>query len=144
MRRSLSLIALVASLAAAQSLPAQKRRFVQKPKLPAVLDATQIQDEVVIKFHEGSGVRLRGGRFVSLNGTADTSKAMEIVGSRKLGRFFTRAEKDLDREREEIRALLQDGEEMPAELNLYFVVKTSGKADSENLINALNEDAPSV
>jgi len=135
------LLAIVLSLACTvASQEARQERFVHRPRLPAELTERHVLDEVVIKFREGSAVRLRNGRFTSPMGLANTGRIMSLVGRRQLRRFFQRAEADLDRERVEILARLPRGERRPAELNLYFAVQTSGQADSEGLIDALNED----
>jgi hypothetical protein len=135
-----ALCCVVLAMACGVQAQARQERFVHKPQLPAKLSERHILDEVVIKFKEGSAVRLRDGRLVSLDGSTDTGRVMALAGTRTLRRFFQRPEADLDQERDEILARLPAGEQYPGELNLYFAVKTRGQEDSEALINALNED----
>ncbi len=115
------------------------RKF-PKPPRPYKIDLSREKpDQVVLKFVEGSGVRLRGGRFVSFAGR-DTKAVNLLIQSLgvQVERYFTRSEEDLDQERAHILANLGPDEEIPAELNLYYLVRTSGVTQSEETIDGLN------
>ncbi len=116
------------------------RKF-PKPPRPYKIDLSREKpDQVVLKFAEGSAVRLRNGKFVSFAGR-DTRPVNDLLGSWevRVERYFTRSEEDLDQERAEILANLGPDEEIPAELNLYYLVRTKGVSQSEEVIDALNE-----
>ena len=132
------LLAALPSLAGAS--PQGRVRVFPRPPRPYHIDpAREKPKEVVLKFVEGSAVRLRKGRFVSFAGK-DVSAVNDLLSSPDLQveRYFLRSEEDLDRERARILAELGPDEEIPAELNLYFLVRTSGPARSEEVIDALN------
>ena len=82
---------------------------------------------------------MREGRFVSFAGK-DTKAVNDLLRSLKVRctRYFTRTEEDLDQERAWILARLGPDEEIPAELNLYYLVRTSGVEESEEVIDGLN------
>jgi hypothetical protein len=133
------------------------------PTKPAhtTVDERSMPDVVVLKFVEGSGIRLRGGRFVAearaampdetllarsrldMNSAAQqlesinrllTSSNVEII------RAWSRTEEELAKDR--LVAQSRTGEEM-ADLDLYSYLRvTSGdRKDSEKLIDALNAHA---
>lgn len=122
------------------ALPGQVR-IMPRPPAPYRLDPERERpDRVVLKFAEGSGVRLGPGGFRSLEGRECT--AVTALLGRHLARttrLFPRSEEDLDRERTRLLARLAPGEERPAELNLYYLVATAGWEESGPLIDALNE-----
>ncbi len=125
------------------ALPASPGGWIRefpKPPSPYKIDLSREKpDQVVLKFVEGSGVRLRGEKFVSFAGrdTSAVNRLLQSLGVR-VERYFQRSEKDLDLERAQILASLGPNEEIPAELNLYYLVHTSGAAQSEEVIDALN------
>ena len=138
---SIPLVGAMLVCISAAGLPQGKVRVFSKPESPYKIDLrVEKPDEVVLKFVEGSGVRLRHGRFVSLAGK-DVSRVNRVVFEEykvKCGRYFTRSEEDLDEERAYILSRLGPDDEIPAELNLYYLVRTSGVSQSEEVIDALN------
>jgi serine protease len=82
---------------------------------------------LVVKFVEGSAVRLRGGAFVDGAGRPLAAVNALLAGARGVERVFLRSEPELDRERAAlIAALAAEGRadvDPPADLNLYFRVR---------------------
>jgi serine protease len=97
------------------------------------------QDLLVVKFAEGSRVRLRSQRFVSETG-AEVEPANDVLAGRSdltLERLFMRPESILDQER--LRAQDLSGRAL-ADLNDYYTVKLANPsaADVVALLDALN------
>lgn len=82
---------------------------------------------VVVKFAEGSGLRVRAGTLVATGSSLSTSAARDIGSALasagadlgKARRLHSRAEADIDRERTALQA--SSGEDVP-DLNLYYVI----------------------
>ncbi len=117
---------------------------IQKNTNPAGSGSTgaQIpkQNHIVIKFKEGSGVRLRGEKLTTTT-SLDVSSVDAVLNRFNLGklkRFFSRPEEALDSERQD--ALLRKGKHLP-DLNLYYELDIpAGLADSDiqKILDALN------
>ncbi len=118
--------ALVVLLVAAPSFAQHQRGRVQKPTRTQPVAGAEDATNLVVKFVEGSAVRLRGGAFVSGTGQA-TAAANAVLGrASSVERLFLRSEEDLDRELVALRANLAAAgvaAEPPAELNLYYRVR---------------------
>lgn len=96
-------------------------------------------DRIVLKFTEGSGVRLRNGKFASLRGQ-DLSSLHRVltgfqVGPGSLQRVFDRSEALLDQER--LAGETRRGKPL-ADLNLYYFVELRNNQQIELLCDALN------
>jgi len=94
---------------------------------------------VVVKFREGSGIRLRGGRLIGLRG-ADAARFVNIlsetrVATNAIERLHTRPEGELNSEREA--AQRESGREL-ADLNLYYVIRMPAGASAAELAARLN------
>ncbi len=80
-------------------------------------------DRIVVKFREGTGIRLRGGRFVSLDPGVDLSPLLVWSAANPsvgISRRFHRSEQDLDQAR------LSGNRNAPqplADLNLYYELR---------------------
>jgi hypothetical protein len=130
-----------------------------KPRVAATKPTTTVQgpglhpDHVIVKFKEGTNVRLRSGALVASAATAadaprlarsrltpsrvtsDVARANTLLVARPLARTFERAEGDLDRERTEGEA--RSGDEL-ADLNLYYEVAVADAAEQKSVLDALN------
>ncbi|MFY9345423.1 MAG: S8 family serine peptidase [Planctomycetota bacterium] len=118
---------LVLCLCFAISLPGQARRgpVVKPTRFEPVAGAEDVTN-LVVKFTEGSAVRLRGGAFVSGTGASTAGVMAAIANARTVERLFLRSEDELDRELATLRADLAAAVapvDPPAELNLYFRVR---------------------
>src|SRR5262245_1509230 len=118
--------------------PRAARRAPPKPPATTLVpgaDATHLY----LKFAEGSGVRLRGGRFVSPGGAAMSAVEKVLrdngIAHAQVRRLFSRSEDELDRERQvaESRAPRQ-----LADLNLYYEIAVPADVSIEALCDALN------
>ena len=79
----------------AAALPAQgKRGPVQRPTEFTVNPATQDPTNLVVKFVEGSGVRLRGGQLVGNAGVDLGAVNALMLRTSAVTRLFLRAEQD--------------------------------------------------
>ena len=119
------------------------RRGPAKPAATALAPGTDAS-RVYVKFAEGSGIRLRNGRLVSPTGAgvAGVESVLRDAGIRgsQVARLFSRAEGDLDRERQS--AEKHRGRQL-ADLNLYFEIAVPADVSIEALCDALNA-LPSV
>jgi Ca2+-binding RTX toxin-like protein len=92
---------------------------------------------IILKFREGSGVRLRSGAFVAPAGTdvSGVNGVLRNAPGASVGRLFQRSEDAIasDKARVEQRSRRQQ-----ADLNLYYRVVAPGGADVAALIAALN------
>ena len=93
-------------------------------------------DIIVLKFREGTDVRLRGDRLVSLAG-ADTLAAGNILDDPgiSIDRYFSRSESELDADRISGQAM---GNRELADLNLYFKLTLDASTDAADLLQRLN------
>lgn len=132
--------ALVLLLAAhgAHAKPLQARAPAPKPEL-TVIGPGDDPGRLILKFAEGSGVRLRAGRLVSRRGAALAAVAeiFRQAGIRPpaLRRYFSASEGELyawreDGQRRSGRAL--------ANLNLYYELELPDPARAATLCDALN------
>lgn len=92
---------------------------------------------IVLKCTEGSGVRLRDGLLVSLNGTSvqGLQQVLSDHGQPTMRRLFSRPESVLDQERTS--GQLLSGREL-ADLNLYYLLTPVPGMDPELLVDNLN------
>jgi serine protease len=145
------------ALSAASLVPgagAMKPRALAAKPTRAVKSPHFLDDEVIVKFKEGTRVRLRGGglsfdpRALSGNEpallarnalshvavTRDVQAANALLSSAAVDRYFDRAEADLERDKRLGEANV--AEEL-ADLNLYFQIKVDPRAQLA-LIDQLN------
>lgn len=95
------------------------------------------KDLVVLKCAEGSGVRLRSGQLVSINGTP-VQGLQQVLGNHghpAVRRLFSQTESALEQERNSGEQL--SGREL-ADLNLYFLLTPVPGADPTLLVDDLN------
>ena len=116
------------------------------PKKPnqTLVRPTQNKEDIILKFREGSGIRLRGGSFV-VGGDASAAQidlselenilAAHNISAEAIERLHARPEIELDEERK--RAEFRSGRQM-ADLNLYYKLKVQQVADVEVLCDQLN------
>lgn len=95
---------------------------------------------ITVKFREGTQIRLRGGKLISLNQIqlASLDTLLNAYPQLKIKPLFTRPEQDLDRDKAEGE---KNSKRELADLNLYFTFelpKTATKETVEQLINSLN------
>ena len=152
-----ALVALPGFSPAAELIP---RATFPKPETTVIDPSVSSPQEVVVKFHEGTHVRLREGRLVfdpsvlndeelkklDRNGLevetvkADVDRANELLFRRPedvVARLFAREEAALDADRREYQG---GSPEELADLNLYFmlVLAEADVARATDTINALN------
>jgi serine protease len=137
---SLAALLIAPSVAAieANGAPMTARRAAPKPAATALVPgaaATRLH----LKFAEGSGVRLRNGRFASPTGAGIAAVERVLrdagIGRSQIGRLFSRAEDELDLER---RVAERRGGRQLADLNLYFEIAVPTDASIETLCDELN------
>jgi serine protease len=122
-------LALFSLLVAA--VPAQARRgTVVKPTRCEPIAGVEDPTNLVVKFVEGSAVRLRGGRWQSGVGQDLGGVLQAVAGAVAVERLFLRSEAELDRDRAALQqrlaataAVAGVAVEPPAELNLYYRVR---------------------
>jgi serine protease len=133
-RRSavVGLLVLIAAPAEARLVP---RAAPAKPARTLV-HSGQAADRVVVKFTEGTGVRLGARGFAApAQDLAALEGVLQAAGVDDVRRLFTRPTADLDAER--ARAQRLAGQEL-ADLNLYYEVKLPRGQDMATLCEALN------
>ena len=144
--RSFVLLIAIAHLAPAaasqqETTSAHRGRTVFVPRLPfSVTDAHVYRDRVVIKFREGTPVRLARGDLVALGGD-DLGSVRRTLRDATVERLFTRPVDGLDRERVELQQKVPPNDAPLADLNNYYRVWTLGARETERLVNTLNRDA---
>lgn len=98
-------------------------------------DATRL----LIKFAEGSGVRLRSGRFATLAGASLSAVENVLrdagIDRARIDRLFSRPEGELDLERQIAESR---GRRQLADLNLYYEIAVPADVPIEALCDALN------
>jgi serine protease len=151
----------MATLIGQGGAPAAKKQRYKPQKPSATILSTNVRhDVVVIKFQEGTRVRLRAGQLeTNLAGLSqkdeellsranltrqrvfgDLAEAQRLVSDGRkyqIRRLFKKAEAQLDVEKEEGERLT--GEEL-ADLNLYYeiLIKDANARETERLIDQLN------
>jgi len=124
------------ALAPAMALERRPRRVPSKPARTVVTEHVR-HDLLVVKFREGSGVSLRGGRWTTLDGRP--VEALKWIPMRKdirsMERMFPFSEHVLRDLR--TRALSRSDEDL-ADLNLYHMVKLRPGGDPAGLADRLN------
>lgn len=99
---AMTLPALSSGVGAGSEARALKKRVVPIKPAHTQLTVHVYRDRIVLKLAEGSRLRLRGQRLVSLAGR-DLSQLQAVidgVAGLTVQRLFTRSEEALDRERE--------------------------------------------
>lgn len=122
LRSVATLLAVTCAVVSAQG----PRGPVPKPTRFEPVAGAEDATNLVVKFVEGSAVRLRGGQWVSQNGFALASVPDAVATASSIERLFERAEAVLDAERAALIAGLQTaGRQLdpPADLNLYYRVR---------------------
>jgi serine protease len=140
MRKSL---AVVLALTLVANAAAQERRgTVPKPTRFEPVAGNEDATNLVVKFVEGSAVRLRGGSLVGGNGQALTAIMRTLAGARSVERLFQRSEQELAEERAALLRRLagQPGIDPPADLDLYFRVRLPDVATGIAAWQALAQD----
>ena len=117
--------------------PTLKPRLVPQKPLHTEIDMGTFSGVIVIKFVEGSDIRLRAGKLVSLSsGSVDELDELFVrFPLDALERQFSQPEDQLAREQAALET--ETGEDL-ADLNLYFRLTLKNKADGAALIDALN------
>ncbi len=95
-------------------------------------------ERMILKFTEGTDVRLRGNKLVSMSGS-DISHAVDILYSTnglKVKRMFSRSEESLEASRKSGEAL---SNRQLADLNLYYILELGESVDAVGLIGKLNK-----
>jgi len=141
MRPSLLTLAVTFPLLALPASGQGKRGPVHRPAVFTIDPATQDPTNLVVKFVEGSGVRLRNGTFIGAAGVDVGDINALALRAQSVARLFLRPEADLDREREDLIAALGPARiaalEPPADLNLYYRLRTADAAAGVALWRAL-------
>ncbi len=132
--------ALLCGLAApvlAGSVESLRPRLVRPKPLHTRWQQGGRQDLIVLKCAEGSGVRLREGLLVSLNGKSLQGLRQVFLdhGQPAVRRLFSRTESVLEQERTS--GQLLSGCEL-ADLNLYYLLTPVTGGDPELLVDDLN------
>jgi len=93
---------------------------------------------VVVKFVEGSGIRLRDGKLISLANasTIDVDALFVQYPLTGIERQFTQPEEEIAEEQKELED--ETGEDMP-DLNLYYRLMLQNPEDAEALTDGLNK-----
>lgn len=133
----LALVCALAAPAVAGSVEQLSPRWVRPKPVHSQWRQGWYENLVVLKCAEGSGVRLRSGLLVSLNGTPLQGLHQVFLdhGEPVVRRLFSRPESTLDQER--AAGQLLSGREL-ADLNLYFLLTTSVGDDTMQLVDDLN------
>jgi subtilisin family serine protease len=122
MLRSATVLLCLSAAASAQAVRGPVPRPTRFEPVAGAEDPTNL----VVKFAEGSQVRLRAGRFASGAGQPLDAVHAAIAAATAIERLFERDEAALDRERAELIAALTAEDrkvDPPADLNLYYRVR---------------------
>jgi len=92
---------------------------------------------VVVKFAEGTDIRLRDGKLVSLSSGSipELDKLFEKYPITSIERQFTQSEEEIAQEKADLES--QTGEDIP-DLNLYFRINIKNRKDAESLLASLS------
>src|SRR5262245_39189950 len=141
----------------AESVQLLPRAIFPKP-VHVQLSGREVSEAIILKFHEGTRIRLRDGRWVERTGKCAASESRRVrlvLAERDIARevdrlnrlvaslpgaardrLFGRPEVELDREKLEGENL--SGREL-ADLNLYYLIQMDGETgERANLIDNLN------
>lgn len=114
-------------------------RWIPAKPARTELGPSQDRNRVVVKFVEGSDVRMRPAGLVSLRGenlaAVRAVLARHRVGNNEIRRYFTRPENELDDEKRRGEAL---GRRQLADLNAYFEILVPSGVDAGRLCDDLN------
>ncbi|MEK6776778.1 MAG: MopE-related protein [bacterium] len=116
-----------------------KRAVPMKPAHTRITDHVY-RDKIVLKFVEGSKVRLRGKELVSLgdDNLEDVYRVLRREPTLKVKRLFSRPEEELARDKKE--GQRRSRKEL-ADLNLYYLIEVTSTLEDqalEALIDSLN------
>jgi hypothetical protein len=104
------------------------------------MQAARPTNRVIIKFQEGTGVRLRGGDLVAVPGKdlADFRSALLRAGTApgQVKRLHARPEEELDAER--VAAERRSGRDL-ADLNLYYILELPPSVSAVDVAEQLNQ-----
>jgi len=91
---------------------------------------------VAVKFNEGTDIRLRDGKLVSLStgSLSSLDAALERYGVTAIERQFSQPEEQFAREQAEIEK--ETGQDIP-DLNLYFRLRLRDAGQAQGLLTAL-------
>jgi hypothetical protein len=119
-------------------LSAQARRGDVPKTWPEAVQDEQVRDpsRIVVKFVEGTAVRLRDGVWVGDPRVAGANAAISR-GASRIERLFTATEAELDAERRDLLAIVPEAFDPPADLNNYYVVHAGDAAAGRALLAEL-------
>ncbi len=131
-----SLLFIILFYGAAEAGELIPRTVFEKPERIVIRDCDR-WDLLVVKFREGTGVRLGESGFTAPNGIdlRGFSGVMRDYGDVRTARLFSRPESELWNEK--IRGELRTGREL-ADLNLYYAFGAGSREEAEELANRLN------
>lgn len=133
---SLVLVAVSVPWAAVADAAPLVARVVPRKPPRTVLGPGVMANRVVVKFSEGSGVRLRGDRWRAAGlDLQPFEEQLKAAGAVEVRRLFSRSEEALDAERAVGQA--RSGRAL-ADLNLYVVITLPTGANGAALCDALN------
>jgi hypothetical protein len=120
-----------------KSISLQERPVPKKPaniKLAAGL----LSYPIIVKFKEGSEVRLRNNKLMTKDSHIDESisNLLAPYENGQIKRLFSKAENELKRYK--YRYESSSAHEM-ADLNLYYKIEIKGNGEAEDIINQLNQ-----
>ena len=137
MKYLITIFAIISGVLAHASGTLVPRAEFSKPEHIEIRDVDR-WDLLVVKFREGTGVRLRDDRFVSY-ANADLSSIEQLLKAypeTRLARLFSRPEADYELERRTGEA--RTGRQL-ADLNLYYAFGPSDRETAQKLVNDLNQ-----
>jgi serine protease len=115
---------------------------LQNPSVPNAPTQTDLEMDsftgtIILKFVEGTDIRLRDGKLVSISSgaVAELDQILDRFPLAKIERLFTQPEEEIAKEQTEMEA--ETGENLP-DLNLYFRLTVQDKTEGKALIDALN------
>jgi len=91
---------------------------------------------IVVKFSEGTDIRLRDGKLVSISSGSipELDNLFEKYPVTSIERQFTQPEEEIAQEKADLES--QTGEEIP-DLNLYFRINIKNQKDAESFLASL-------
>jgi serine protease len=117
--------------------PSLKQPSVPNTPAQTDLEMDNFNGIIILKFVEGTDIRLRDGKLISMTSgaVAELDQIFARFPLAEIARLFTQPEEEIAKEQAEMET--QTGENIP-DLNLYFRLIVQDKADGEALIDALN------